>query len=327
MSPKDEQKGDECEIEISVVLPCFNEAGNLPELLGVLREILSDVGSFEVIIVDDGSNDDTRSVVHKIAANDQSIQYLRLSRNFGQQAALRAGLAYARGSAVISMDADLQHPPSVIPNMVALWRAGNEIVTTSRLDPPGVSAFKKHSSRAYYRLLNRIADVRLEPGAADFRLLDRLVVDAIEKLPEADLFFRGLIPWLGFNTANVQYMANDRFNGNSKYTLGKMTSLAITGLVAHSLVPLRLAVFMALLVAGLTFAYLFYALFKYFAVGDTIPGWASVIVSVNLIGAMQLAVLGVIGEYLGRVLRETRRRPSYIVAETTLSRDFRRAVE
>ena len=304
--------------EISIVVPAFNEAENLPKLVTLLCSHLQPLGTFEIIIVDDGSRDRTIAVLREAAKNDPAVQYLRLSRNFGHQAALRAGLAYARGQAVISMDADLQHPVELVGRMIEQWRMGNAVVTTTRQDPKNLSLFKRATSRAYYKLLNWLSDTKLEPGSADFRLLDRTVVDTINSLPEADLFFRTLIPWLGFQSANIEYVANERLHGTSKYTLRKMTSLAISGIIAHSVMPLRFAMLLAAIVAGLTFAFVVYALFVVFA-GGAVPGWASVVVCVNLIGALQFIVLGVIGEYIGRILRETRQRPSYIVAESSLT--------
>src|SRR5262245_36350273 len=309
------------DIEVSVVAPSYNEAANLPHLLSRLTECLTDCPSFEIIVVDDGSSDGTEGVMHNLIASDKAtrIHYVRLSRNFGHQAALRAGLSYARGAAVITMDADLQHPPEIVPKLIVSWREGYDIVTTTRIDGFRLSPFKRLTSRAYYSLLNWLGDITVNPGMADFRLLDRRVVDIITDMPESDLFLRGMIPWLGFRTTNINFDVADRLHGKTKYTLRKMTSLAATGIVAQSMLPLRMSVLLAGLVATLTLMYVGYALWHFFVNGDAIPGWASVIVCVNLIGALQLIVLGVIGEYLGRVLRETRRRPVFVVADSTLS--------
>jgi len=308
-------------VEISVVVPSFNEAENLPHLLKRLSEVLASAASYEIIVVDDGSSDGTDRLMRRLVSGGttRQIHYVRLSRNFGHQAALRAGLMHARGAAVISMDADFQHPPEIVQTLIEKWREGHEIVTTTRIDPDNQSAFKRITSRAYYNLLNRLGEVTVNPGMADFRLLDRCVVDVINDMPEADLFLRGMIPWLGFRSANTDYLAGHRLHGKSKYTLRKMTSLAAAGIVAQSMLPLRISILLAGFVASLTLLYIVYALCRYFINGDAVPGWASVIVSVNMIGSLQLIVLGVIGEYLGRVLRESRRRPTFVVAEATLS--------
>jgi len=306
------------DIELSVVVPSFNEADNLPTLVQRLTNLLGDRQSFEIIVVDDGSTDGTEGVVRNLIARNNTVQYVCLSRNFGHQAALRAGLSYARGAAVVSMDSDLQHPPEIVPKLIDKWREGNEIVTTTRIDGKRLSLFKRTTSRLYYSVLNRLGDVSVNPGMADFRLLDRRIVDVIKDMPESDLFLRGMIPWLGFRTTNIEYHVADRLHGTTKYTLRKQMSLAAAGIVTHSMLPLRISVFLAGFVAMLTFMYVVYALWHYFVDGDAIPGWASVIICVNLIGALQLIVLGVIGEYLGRVLREIRRRPAFVVAKSTL---------
>ncbi|MFC5508372.1 glycosyltransferase family 2 protein [Bosea massiliensis] len=306
------------ETEISVVVPAFNEAANIPGLVAHLRDILADCKAFEIIVVDDGSTDTTADVMRELIAETTNLSYVRLSRNFGHQAALRAGLSYANGAAVISIDADHQHPPEVVPKLIAKWREGYDIVTTKRNDSIQIPAFKRLTSRAFYAILNRLGEVTVSPGMADFRLLDRRVVNVINDMPEADLFLRGMIPWLGFRTANVEFNVAERLHGNTKYTLRKMTSLAAAGIVAQSMLPLRISILLAGFVAALTVIYVTYALWRLFVNGDAIPGWASVIVCVNLIGALQLIVLGVIGEYLGRVLRESRRRPAFVVSEATL---------
>ncbi|GIL41364.1 glycosyltransferase family 2 protein [Roseiterribacter gracilis] len=297
---------------LSVVAPCFNEAANLRELVQRISAVVAPLGNYEIVLVDDGSRDDSVAVMRDLAAQNPCVRWLALSRNFGHQRALRAGLDSARGDAVISLDADLQHPPELIPTLVEAWRGGAEVVTTVRQDPPESDPFKRWTGRLFYRLLNAMSDTPIEPGSADFRLLDRRVVDAIRALPETDLFFRGLVPWLGFRVASVKFNPDARTRGQSAYTLRRMVSLAASGITSSSITPLRLSILLAVGLACVALLFVVYALLRW-AAGDAVPGWTSILVVVALLGAMQLFVLGVIGEYLGRVLRQTQGRPPYLV--------------
>jgi polyisoprenyl-phosphate glycosyltransferase len=302
--------------KVSVVVPAHNEQANIPILLEQLVATLQSVPDLEIIVVDDGSTDGTLQIIKQAAASDRRVKYLSLSRNFGHQAALRAGLGAATGDCVVSMDADLQHPVALLPPMIERWREGFDIVATLRQDPVGNNVMKNITSRAYYKLLNALSDVDVPPGSADFRLLDRKVLAVINGLTESDFFLRGLIPWVGFPTAQLGYMPDERKHGTTKYSLKRMVSLGLSGIISHSIRPLRLAAVFAAIIAGIVGLYSMYALGAFFISGNTVPGWTSVILVVSLIGALQLLVLGVIGEYIGRTLRETRKRPNYIVAET-----------
>jgi polyisoprenyl-phosphate glycosyltransferase len=293
--------------EISVVVPAYNEEGNIPLLIANIEKSLSKYDGYEILIVDDGSSDGTLDLLRAASKRDSRIRYVRFSRNFGHQPALRAGLEHARGKAVISMDADHQHPVALLDQLISHWKSGYSIVTTVRQDSASLPPLKRWTSNTYYRILNWLSDVKVTPGSADFRLLDQSAVRALADMEESDLVFRTVIPWLGFKSIEVPYKPNDRFSGNTKYSYRRMMSFAVSGVLSNSIKPLRLA--------GLTLIYVTYAVVRFFVWGNTIPGWASTVISVNLIGSLQLLVLGVIGEYLGRVLRETRRRPAYIVAE------------
>jgi polyisoprenyl-phosphate glycosyltransferase len=297
---------------LSIVAPCFNEAANLPELVRRITASVAPLGSFEIVLVDDGSRDDSVAVMQRLAASDPRVRWIALSRNFGHQRALRAGLEAARGEAVISLDGDLQHPPEKIPELVRAWEGGAQVVTTLRQDPPESDRFKRLSGQAFYALINAISDTPIEPGSADFRLLDRRVVAAIKQLPERDLFFRGLVPWLGFRVERLAYEPEARTRGRSAYTLRRMLSLAASGITSSSVAPLRLSILLAIGVAGVAIFFAVYALLRW-AAGDAVPGWTSILVVVALLGSMQLFVLGVVGEYLGRVLRQTQGRPPYLV--------------
>jgi dolichol-phosphate mannosyltransferase len=298
--------------DISVVLPAHNEAGNIAPMCQALADVLRPLGRYEIIFVDDGSRDGTLAAL-RAAAPD--VRYVSFTRNFGHQAALRAGLRHAAGRAVIVMDADFEHPPGLIPQLVAAWRAGAKIVATRR-DDTAMAAGKRVSSRVYYRVLDAIGDVRIEPGSADYMLLDRAVVDAVNGMEEQDLFLRGFVRWLGFPLTTVPYMRGTRQHGDSKYSLRRMVELALTGIAAHSVRPLRFAIWLALGFAALGLLFVVYAVISFLFVQHTVAGWSSIVAVIAILGAAQLLVLGIIGDYVGRILRETRKRPSYVVAET-----------
>ena len=305
--------------EISIVLPAHNEAGNISGIAAAIAQQMALIGSYEIIFVDDGSRDGTLAAI-RAAARDPAIRYVSFTRNFGHQAALRAGLRHARGGGVILMDADFEHPPELIPQLVAAWREGTRIVTTRRDDPDTVSAGKRLSSRLYYYVLDALGDVRIEPGSADFLLLDRAVVDVVNGLEDQDIFLRGLVRWLGYPLKVIPYARGVRQHGESKFSLRRMVELAVTGIAAHSVRPLRFAIWLALGFAALGFLFVIYAVVSFLFVQHTVAGWSSIVAVIAILGAAQLLVLGIIGEYVGRILRETRRRPSYIVAETDSER-------
>lgn len=303
--------------ELSFVLPAHNEAGNVAVMAARLAEVASPCDGYEVIFVDDGSTDGTRAAVRELAARNGAIRYVAFTRNFGHQAALRAGLRHARGRAVVVMDCDLEHPPELVPSLVAAWRSGAKVVTTKRSNPPGPSSFfKRVSSRVFYRMLDAVGDVRIEPGSADFMLLDRAAVHVINALDDHDVFLRGLVRWLGFPMATVSFVQGAREHGDSSYTLRRMVEFAVTGFVAHSVKPLRLAIYLALTFALLGLGLLAYSIASFFWIQSTVAGWTSVMSALAILGAGQLLVLGIIGEYVGRILREVRKRPVYVVAET-----------
>ena len=304
--------------DISVVLPAHNEAGNIAPMAKALAGVLAPFGRHEIIFINDGSSDGTLAALREAAPT--GVRYVSFTRNFGHQAALRAGLRAARGRAVILMDADFEHPPELIPQLVAAWQGGVKIVATRRDDADTVSASKRLSSRLYYKVLDAIGDVRIEPGSADYMLLDRDVVDIVNGIEDQDVFLRGLVRWLGFPLVTIPYTRGTRQHGDSKFSLRRMVELALTGIAAHSVRPLRFAIWLALAFAALGFLFVAYALVSFLFVQHTVAGWSSIVAVIAILGAAQLLVLGIIGEYVGRTLRETRKRPSYIVAETEAER-------
>ena len=305
--------------EISIVLPAHNEAGNIAPIAAAIAQVMALCGSYEIVFVDDGSTDGTLAAI-RAAARDPAIRYLSFTRNFGHQAALRAGLRHARGRAVIMIEADFEHPPELIPKLVTAWQGGAKIVATRR-DDEGVAAGKRVTSLLYYRVLDAIGDVHIEPGSADYMLLDRAVVDAVNGLEDQDIFLRGLVRWLGFPLVTIPYTRGQRQSGESSFSLRRMVELALTGIAAHSVRPLRFAIWLALGFALLSLTFIAYAIVSFLFVRHTVAGWSSLVAVIAILGAAQLLVLGIIGEYVGRILRETRRRPSYIVAETEAERN------
>jgi dolichol-phosphate mannosyltransferase len=303
--------------DFSIVLPARNEVANIAPMVAALRQVMAPIGRFEIIYIDDGSDDGTLAALREATADDASVRYLSLTRNFGHEAALRAGLAYARGRAVIVMDADLEHPPTVIPDLVKEWRRGYKVVTAQRVGYEfGVPWLKRVASRLYYRVLDALGDIHIEPGSANFMLLDRVVVDAVNRIEDQDLFLRGVVRWLGYPLINVPFRQSLRQHGDSKYSLRRMIELAVTGIALHSVRPLRFAIWLALGFAALGAMLVVYSVTSFLFVRHTVAGWTSIMAAIAILGAAQLLVLGIVGEYVGRILRETRKRPSYVVAET-----------
>jgi dolichol-phosphate mannosyltransferase len=305
---------------ISVVVPAHNEAENLAILLPLLKTELAKYGSFEIIVVDDGSSDDTLEFLQRTTQEDPRVQYVSLSRNFGHQTALRAGLSYAGGKCAISMDADLQHPVELVPVMIDKWRSGYDIVLTIRENPSDMPWLKRVTSNAFYKVLNWLSEIRIDPRSADFRLLDRKVLDVVNSLTEASFFLRGIVPWLGFRVCMISYVPGERMRGATKYSLRRMISLALTGIVSSSIRPLRVAAVFAAVVATAAALYAIYAVAIVVVLGRAVPGWTSVVLVVSVIGSLQLLILGIIGEYLGQTFREVRMRPNFIVATTSCAR-------
>ncbi|MEE8104351.1 MAG: glycosyltransferase family 2 protein [Planctomycetota bacterium] len=303
---------------VSIVVPAFSEAENVAVLHAeVKRAMESGEHTWELILVDDGSKDTTWQEITKLHAQDERVRGLRLSRNFGHQYALFAGLRSARGDAVISMDADLQHPPEVLSRLLDEWSGGAKLVHTVRTDPASTGAFKRLTSRLYYRLYSFLSGVKLESGMADFRLLDRQVLNHLLEFREEGLFLRGLVQWVGFESAKVHYVAQARRAGQSKYTARKMLRLAWTGITSFSVVPLRVGIGVGVITSGISFFGIVYAMYSHLSPDvETVPGWASVVAILSFLFGILFILLGVIGVYVGRVLIEVRSRPRFLIAET-----------
>ncbi|OIN59305.1 glycosyltransferase family 2 protein [Arsenicibacter rosenii] len=302
---------------ISLIVPAYNEEENLPVLVDRLTEVMSPYDQYEILVIDDGSSDRTRQVLRQLSQAYSTVRFISFSRNFGHQMALRAGYEHARGQCVISLDADLQHPPELIPTLIEKWREGYEVVYTVREPDFNASWFKRTTSQQFYRLLRKVSDLSLEDGAADFRLLDRVVVDSLNQFKENDLFVRGMISWMGFRQARIVYRPAARFAGTTKYSLRKMVKLALMGITSFSTRPLYLSVFLGFLMsigAGIFGLEVLYE--KYFT-NQTVSGWTTLVLLMVLMGGIQFIVIGIMGVYLGKTFIEVKKRPSFIVSDSS----------
>ncbi len=299
----------------SFVLPACNEEGSVQEMTAQLCDIGEQLGvPFEMVWVDDGSSDGTPEVLDSLAAQDPRIRIMHLSRNFGHMAALTAGLEAARAhGAVICMDSDGQHPPRLILEMVNLWAGGADVVQTIRQPSLNEGWFKKTTSVGFYKLINLLGDIDIPAGAADFRLMDRQVVDVLNALPERARFIRGLVHWIGFRRTYLPYSAQERIAGQTKYGAIKMLAFAMNGLTSFSTRPLRLSLLLSVLVTLLALGYSIYIISCYWLNIALVPGWATLVVIVLLLGAAQLLATGIASEYIGRMLVEQKRRPVFVV--------------
>ncbi len=302
--------------KLCVVTPCYNEEEAVGEFYRVLKQVLDGLDlDHEILFVDDGSRDGTLARLNDLAADDEHVTVLSLSRNFGHQVALSAGLDHARADATIVMDSDLQHPPALIPEMVARWRGGADIVSAVRARTEGAGPFKRLSSGAFYWLINLLSDTRIEPGAADFCLLSRRARRALAGMPERHRFLRGMVAWLGFPRAFIPYEAGERTAGQSKYTLTKMVRLALDAVFSFSTMPIRAATRIGLGFMVLGAVYFFYILYRALRFGDLVQGWGSLMCTLLIISGMQFVLFGLFGGYLGRVFDESKRRPLYLLKQ------------
>jgi glycosyltransferase involved in cell wall biosynthesis len=312
---------------LSVVIPVFNEVENVRPLLDRLRAVLLQTSlPFEVVFVDDGSSDGTGDAILHAAAHDPSLRLVQLARNFGHQAALFAGMEAARGDAVITLDGDLQHPPELIPALLARWREGAEVVQGRRRSPADDRRWKRVSSRGFYRLLSALARIRVAPGAADFRLMSRPALEAFLACRERSRFNRGLVQWIGFRHAEVVYEAAPRHAGRSKYSLRSTLRLASDAVFSFSWAPLRLAGLAGLAVSTSAAAYLLFVIWARVFTSRTVEGWTSILAALLVLGGMQLIVLWIIGEYLGRIYDEVKQRPLYVLRPEGPLRETRGSV-
>lgn len=304
---------------IAIVIPSYNEGTNIDVLVNALNETVSNLSyDFKFVFVDDGSSDDTIAILKEKAKLHDNIFYVELSRNFGHQNALKAGIDLVRNDAdaIISMDGDMQHPPKIIPKLIQKWEEGFEVVYTIREEDKKLSYFKNKSSNMFYGLMNKLSDIKFEPGTADFRLIDKKVAQVFSDFSENELFIRGIINWVGFKQFAVNYEPNERFSGKSKYTFGKMMRFAIQGITSFSTKPLSMAIILGISLSVLAFIfYIGYVIYSIYY-GHVISGWASVITTVVFFGGLNLVVLGIIGVYIGKLFMQSKGRPNYLISNT-----------
>jgi glycosyltransferase involved in cell wall biosynthesis len=300
---------------VSFVVPAFNEAEALPRLLGRIATAAEGAAlPFDVLVIDDGSEDATAAVVRS-APPGHHVRLLRLSRNFGKEAALTAGLDHADGDVVLCIDADGQHPPELLPQMLELWRCGHDMVYGVRSDRAEETFFKRLGSRAFYALMRAGARIDIPENAGDFRLLDRRVVAALRALPERRRFMKGIFAWVGFNAVGLPYVPDPRLGGETHFSRRQLTQLAWAGVTSFTALPLRLAVFVGALLALVAMGYGGYLVVEFSFHGNDVPGWPTVVVSIMFLSGLQLLFIGIVGEYLARIFEEVKARPTYLVAE------------
>jgi len=302
--------------EFSVIIPAYNEQEVIRESYRRLTEVMRGLGEpYELIFIDDGSRDKTAEILARICEQDKNAILIRFSRNFGHMPAITAGMDYARGRAVMVIDADLQDPPELFPTMIGKWREGYEVVYGKRTERKGETGFKKLTAGVYYRFLKRMTDVDLPVDTGEFRLIDRKVCDAIKRVKEKNRYIRGLVSWVGFKQTAVPYVREKRFAGETKYPLTKMIKLAMDGITSFSYKPLKLAANLGFGISALSFIYLLIVLYQRLFTHSTTTGWASMVAIVLFSQGIVLMVLGLMGEYIGRIFEEIKGRPIYIVDE------------
>jgi dolichol-phosphate mannosyltransferase len=302
---------------LSIVVPCYNEEAVLGELHRRLVSVLEQVGGSdgEIVYVDDGSADQTSSMLRQLQHDEPCVRVVSLSRNFGHQIAVTAGLEHSSGDAVVIIDADLQDPPEVIPEMLARWQDGYQVVYGLRARRAGETTFKLWTAKAFYRLINRVSEVEIPLDVGDFRLIDRQVVDVLLAMPERDRFLRGMISWVGFRQVAVIYDRAARHAGETKYSLVKMLRFAVDSVISFSFAPLRLAIWVGFAAIIAAVAGIVYALIIRIYTTTWVRGWASIFTAVLFLGGVQLVTLGIVGEYVGRIYAEVKLRPLYVVRE------------
>jgi glycosyltransferase involved in cell wall biosynthesis len=308
--------------KISVIIPIYNEENNIAGLYTRLKEVVTKIDiSYEFIFINDGSKDNSIILIKQVASIDSCIHYIDLSRNFGHQIAVSAGLDLCTGSAIVIIDADLQDPPELIAKMYAKMKEGYEVVYAKRRSRKGESLLKKYTARIFYRLLAGITAIPIPLDTGDFRIMDRKIVDVLKNMPEQQKFLRGQIAWIGFNQTYIEYDRDERHAGVTGYTYKKMVRFALDGITSFSNLPLKFATLSGFIVSGIAFVVMLYALYSRFILKDYVQGWTSLILSVMFIGGIQLIAIGIIGEYISRMSTNIRQRPLYIVKETNVKHD------
>ena len=302
-----------------VIIPAYNEEGNIKAIAAAVDDVFKNLScDYYILFVDDGSTDNTLSVIEQLGNEKSSIKYISFSKNNGHQVALKAGIDQSNADCTITMDADMQHPPALIAELIKKWEEGYDVVYTIRKDQKSLSFFKKVTSTLFYKILGKLSDIEIENGSADFRLLDKKVTDEVRKIKENDVFLRGLVKWMGFKQASITYQPAERFSGQTKYSYRKMMMLALQGITSFSTKPLYAAIYIGFTFSILSLLYVPFAIYSYFT-NHTVSGWSSLIVTVTFLGGLQLIILGIIGLYLGKLFMQSKGRPMYVINKTNLS--------
>lgn len=303
--------------KISIIIPAYNEEESLPILYDRINNLMSTMKNyeFEILFINDGSKDKTLEIIKEIRQNDQRICYVDFSRNFGKEIAMMAGLDYATGDCVIFMDADLQDPPELIPELVKYWEQGYDDVYAKRKSRKGETWFKKFTSTMYYRVLQKLTNIEIQKDTGDFRLLDRRCVNALKKLRESQRNTKSMFSWIGYNKKEVLYDRDPRIAGSTKWNYVRLVDLAIDGITSFTTSPLRLSTFIAIPTFGLLFIYFIYVIIKCFIVNQVIQAYQAIILLILFYSGIQVLLFGIVGEYLGRIFNETKNRPLYLVNE------------
>lgn len=304
------------QIVYSIVVPVYNEKEVLSELYKRTTSVMDRLREpYEIILVNDGSSDSSLEIMKELHSKDSRVKIINFSRNFGHQIAITAGLDYASGEAVITIDADLQDPPEVIPSLIDKWKEGFDVAYGIREKRAGESFFKLSTASVFYRFLRRITDTNIPADTGDFRLMNRKVVDSLKNIRERNRFVRGLVSWVGYRQIGVNYKREKRFAGRTKYPLREMLKFAIDGISSFSFLPLRIASYGGFVISGVGLIYAMYVIFVKLFTTKTVPGWASLMVAILFLGGVQLIAIGIIGEYIARIGQETKQRPLYIIKE------------
>ncbi len=302
---------------LSLLVPMYNESEVIPIFFERILMVLSDLEiNWEIVCVNDGSSDDTEALVRGYAENDSRIKLVSFSRNFGKEPAMTAALDYASGDAVVPIDADLQDPPEVIGEMLAKWHEGYDVVFAKRASRDSDTVVKRNTAHWFYTLFNRLSDIPIPENVGDFRLMDKRVADVIRQMPEKDRFMKGLFSWPGFKTATVEFERQNRESGDSKFNYWKLWNFALSGITSFSTAPIRFGTYLGLVIAALSFVYGIYIITKTMFMGVDTPGYASLVVIVLFLGGVQLVSIGLLGEYIGRIYKEVKNRPLYVVDKT-----------
>ena len=303
--------------KVSILVPCYNEEKSLPVLYEQLKQLMDGHQDFEwqVLLVDDGSKDSTLQVCKTLRQTDDRVAYIGLSRNFGKERAMLAGFDHATGDCLVIMDADLQYPPHVIPQMLQYWQEGYEDVYAKRNDRGKESWLRRKLTLAYYKLLQKSAKIDVLPNVGDFRLLDRKCVDALKTMRESERYTKGLYCWMGFKKKEITFDQGERYAGKSSFNFSRLMGLAVNGITSYTVAPLRISTILGFIVSICAFIYMLYVLIKTCIMGDPVQGFPTLVILILFLGGVQLLAIGIIGEYLARIYQETKHRPVYLISE------------